>query len=358
MEAQLLRDMIADRDKSIEKIRSKCKEQIDRELELRNALEAVQGQRKSQSNEITRERTGLLHSRSTAMEHLTALQSDFVRQSDSLHSYCKIPNDAQMKDANFIMRLQAQLCKAMHSMAITEHEMELEKLHTDSMISHQTKISHTCREEMTQSELFHMNELLKMDVQRRDAEHLLKQKLDGILEERKILEQQIAENEDDSETTVEEDLDDEERAAKDEMMRILTERKAEIAKLESKLEEREETIAEMEEEMEDEDFDMEDLARARARVAAVLSEDGGVDEEEESDEEASDEDEESEEEEEDDEPVETPIITNAVDEEETAKQVDNGDTPSSENGELQTKEEDETLATEGSPEEDSDAPQN
>jgi hypothetical protein len=178
-----------------------------------------------------------------------------------------------MKDPNYVMRMQAQLCKAMHSLAIIEHEMDLEKKHTEDVVKYQKEMVASCIDERTQTELKHMNELLAIDVKRRAAESELKKKLNGILQERKVLEQQITENEESetSEAVLEEDLDDDERAAKDEMMKLLTERKAEIAALESKLEERDITIAEMEEEMENEDFDMEDLARARARVAAVLN---------------------------------------------------------------------------------------
>lgn len=289
----MLRDMIADRDKTIEKIQQKSQQQITREAELKAALESVRNENATQSATIRNETAERIKRHKTVIENLRAMQGDFVRQSNSLHSFCKNPTDAQAKDPNYVMRMQAQLCKAMHSMAIQEHGMELEKKHTEDVVKYLKDRLARCIDEKTKTELKHMNELLAIDVKRRNAEAELKKKLNAVLQERKVLEQHVAENEEsENSEAVDEDLDDEELAAKDEMMKLLTERKAEIATLEAKLEERDITIAEMEEEMEDDDFDMDDLARARARVAAVLSDDlPRSDDEEESDEEDSDEEE-------------------------------------------------------------------
>jgi hypothetical protein len=300
MEAQLLRDMIADRDKTMERVQQKSQEQMTRAAELTAALQTVRAETAAQSATIRHETAERIKRHQTVVENFHALQSDFARQSNSLHSFCKLPTEAQKKDPNYVMRMQAQLCKAMHSMSIMDHGVELETKHTEEVVKYQKEMVARCIDERTQTELTHMNQLLAIDVKRRAAEAELKKKLNGIMQERKVLEQQIAENEESetSEAVLEEDLDDDERAAKDQMMKLLTERKAEIAALESKLEERDITIAEMEEEMENEDFDMEDLARARARVAAVLTDEDhnpNTDDEEESE----DEDEDSGDEEED-----------------------------------------------------------
>lgn len=258
MEAELLRDMIADRDKRIEKIKRKSHEQHEKELVLCRELEQVGAQNTQQRRSIQREKDVLARNYKIAARRLDEVQRNFRQQGASLRTYCGKVKAEQANDSGYVMRMQAQLCKAMHSMGITDHQFQLAKDHCDSIVKYQKEQITSAAEEKTQKELKLMNDMMAQDSERREIETKFEEQLAQITKEREALERQIEENrdsdeesDDDEEEEESEEDDEEEKEAKEELMKMLQERREEIERLQNELEEEDETIQEMEEELEE-----------------------------------------------------------------------------------------------------------
>jgi DNA repair exonuclease SbcCD ATPase subunit len=256
MEAQLLRDMISDRDKRIEKIRRKNEEFQELELKLSRDLHAVATQAKEQRVRVSKEKAKLAKENEQATAKLEALLSDFRKQGASLRTYCKDVAKEKANDSSYVMRMQAQLCKAMHTMGITDHQMELVEKHAEEIVKYQKEQVARLTEEKTHNELKLMNELMAKDTTRRDEESVFTRKLDEISKERDAVERQIEESRDSGDEEEEEDdedkeeeEDEEEKAAKKELMQMLTQRRMEIERLERLQEEQEEQITELEDQV-------------------------------------------------------------------------------------------------------------
>jgi hypothetical protein len=262
MEAELLREMIADRDKRIEKVQRKMDEQKERENQLGKELEQIRQQSFQQKEQHRQEQKEIIREYKISLEKLSSLQHDFEHQRKSLNSYLGKIRPDQATDPAFIMRMQAQLCKAMHSMGILEHQFELSKTHSESLIKyHRDQIAKTT-EERTQIELKLMNDLVIRDTERCKIEEKFTQQMNEINKECEALERQMEENRgsddesedddnvnekhDDDESEPEPD-DEAEKQAKEELMKILQTHKQEIENLEAEIEEKEEMIQEMEE---------------------------------------------------------------------------------------------------------------
>lgn len=280
-EADILRDMIADRDKRMEKIKRKTEEQQGKEIVLSKQLEEVGTQVRTQSSEHEKEKRVLLKDFRKVTEKLDAMQRDFRQQGASLRKYCGPVKSELQNDPSYVMRMQAQLCKAMHSMGINDHQLELVQKQTDGAIKCEKDQIAQATEEKTHRELKLMNELMGLDTEKRDIETEFTAELEKITKECEALEHQIAENEEsDEESDSEEggsddEQDEEEKEAKEEMMKLLTERREEIERLEREQEEKEEMIAEMEEQLQEMQAAAADMEERRKLDVKVTRTDSG-----------------------------------------------------------------------------------
>jgi len=268
MEAELLKGMIEDRDQCIDMIRRKSGEQQEKERRLREELSEVQETSAAERIEHQTAKTRLLHDREQAEERLEGVQRSLQEQGNSIKGYVSTAGQKEQQrldDSSYVMRMQAQLCKAMHSMGIMDHQVELMKKHLDVIVKIQKEALSTMTEEKCQMELELMNSLIKSDSERREAEAELKGKADEIQNDIDQVERQISENresdeeesdeEDGSEEGEDEDEDDEEedeeeKQMKEELMQLLRDKTAQIEKLEKENELQLETIEELEAEIE------------------------------------------------------------------------------------------------------------
>jgi hypothetical protein len=255
MEAELLRNMITDRDKRIEKIKQKSEDLRLRAVVLSEQLERVGAYVTQQTKSFSEESAELLRIKGEVVERLERTQKDFKQQGVSLQTYSR-DTVRDGSDASYVMRMQAQLCKAMHSLGITDHQMDLAEKHADTDIKFHREILAKCMDERTATELELMNQLIVKDNERRDIEAVYTSQLDKIAKEREAIERQIEENggdeeDDDENEDDDEEEDEEEKEIKEELMRLLTERRAEIERLEQLQEDQEELIAELEDQVGD-----------------------------------------------------------------------------------------------------------
>ena len=270
MEAELLRGMVSDREQRIVNIKRKTAEQKEKELRLSKELEEVSAAKMETEIQLQTTKTRLLHSRQQAFQQLEAMQRDLQQQGSSLQSYAGAVKQQQKDqssavgggvDTSYVMRMQAQLCKAMHSLGIGDHQMELAKAHADALIKMQRDAVAAVREEKSQVELELMNELMKRDTEHRTLENQLKARLDEIRKDVEAVNEQLENSDsedddgekdgDDEQESEEEEEDEEEKEMKEELMKLLQERKEEIQRLEKENEEQLETLQELEEQIQE-----------------------------------------------------------------------------------------------------------
>ena len=165
----------------------------------------------------------------TAVE---AMDMKKQQQGSSLHLYTDVMKAVatpESMDSSYVMRMQAQLCKAMHSMGIAENQLALVTRQSEVWTKFLKDSATGMVEEKSQVELKLMNELVAADNGRREADEEMKTMMDKHRSERDVLEKKIEEKEGDDDEEEEED-DEEER---EELMEILTQGREEIARMEA-----------------------------------------------------------------------------------------------------------------------------
>jgi murein L,D-transpeptidase YcbB/YkuD len=217
MEAELLRGMISDREVRIAKINRKTAEQHEKVQRTAKDLEEVSEQNLKTSLELQSEKTRLLRTRQEAVESLHRMHGDLQRQGLSLQAYASVVQPEEMGDSSYVMRMQAQLCKAMHSLGIVDHQMEMSKSHSEGMVKYQRENLASVTHGKSVMELELMNELMKSDTVHRGIQSQFKQKLDGIQKEIAAMEEQVfSDDESGSESEKEEGEDKEEKEEEEE----------------------------------------------------------------------------------------------------------------------------------------------
>jgi hypothetical protein len=86
-EADILREMIADREHRIVLIKHKNEEQLEKEERLNRELDEVQQLTTNQKIDRATDRTRLLHDKQRAQKRLESMQRDLQQQSSSLQAY-------------------------------------------------------------------------------------------------------------------------------------------------------------------------------------------------------------------------------------------------------------------------------
>jgi hypothetical protein len=280
MEAELLREMIADREARMEKVRQTQLQLQVQEERLRKELSEATDVASQQMIQQQTERTELLHDQQAIVTQLEHQNQRLQRQSESLQEYVDLvvvdsqqqgkkgrgSSGIQPHDTSNVTRLQAQLCKAMHSVSITDRQRELIETSYQTLTKWQKEVMAQQAEEQAHLERAILNDLMAQDNEVRMVENEWKGKLNIILEEMEAIREQLADYEDsdddkdededddgggnretdeENDDDDEEELDEEEKAAKEEMMKILQDRRAEIKKLEAVIEEQEEQMEEL-----------------------------------------------------------------------------------------------------------------
>jgi len=244
-----LREMVADRDVHIATVKRKTEELDEKDHRLRQGLDDVQRILADERIAYATTKTELLQDKCRATERLFQLQHDLEAQGASLHTFAGLVQRQEMADPSYVMRMQAQLCKGMHSMGIVATQFELAQKHNDSMVKFQKDNLSKITEEKSSFEIELLNDLMKADTEKREVEDELNSRRDEIRKEIENIEKQIEENEDSEDDYSEEEEaedDEEEEEAKKELMKILQGRKDEIVNLEAAIEQQKETIEELE----------------------------------------------------------------------------------------------------------------
>ncbi|GKZ00030.1 hypothetical protein MPSEU_000956400 [Mayamaea pseudoterrestris] len=248
MEVELLRQMMAERETRIELLKVKLSYYETKQTQLHSELEKVKDDRENEAMEQQGERIEWQHTHAETIKQLEQLTRDLHQQMASLKKYVAMVQKQQDKqqptDSSFVMQMQAQLCKAMHSQGIVDHQLQLANLHADGLVKQLRDALVYVEEERTKVELEFMNSLVKEDTETREIENGFKEQLAEIQKEIAQLEDDMDEkskgsddeeeesNDENEQDSNDEEEDEEMKEAKQELMTMLHEQKEKIASLE------------------------------------------------------------------------------------------------------------------------------
>jgi hypothetical protein len=251
MEEVLLQGMIRDWETQIKLIEKKMTEQtkkMDRLQKQRVELEASDA-----TTHVSRqlELEGMRQRLQRLVQQYQQLKDslDMKRQSQSaqaqtgMHLYNEIVKaaavasspDGAADQSSYVMRMQAQLCKAMHSMGMMETQLQLVTGQAEVYTKYLKDSVTGMVEEKSQVELKLMNDLVAADIARREVETTTKEMSEALSREKdelmdKIKRQHKKAEEGGAEDGAGEDGNNEEE--KEELMEILTQGREEIGRLE------------------------------------------------------------------------------------------------------------------------------
>ena len=252
MEKELLNQMIHDRDRRITSIKHKMEEQQNKMAHFQEELLQIKTKRESSEIAHMDELTSLMENKEVSERALGRLQNDLKKQQgDSLQLYAEVIKKeaanskvSDKPDSSYCMRMQAQLCKCMHSMGIMENQTELVKSTCDELIKSLKEAVNRTIDEKTNVELEFMNQLVMTDNTRRENEEGWKAKLDVLRTSIEELEEKLEDHESDSDSDSE--VDEEEEEEKELLKKELKERNDEIAAVQKEIEEQKERIKQLE----------------------------------------------------------------------------------------------------------------
>ena len=243
MEEDLLEEMIRDRETTISMIQKKMVEQERKFERVRSNLKETRK---------TLEKNKLVHQmdiHEMVLRHETLLKDykeakgglDMKKQQQGAHLHVynevmKAVATPESRDSSYVMRMQAQLCKAMHSMGMMETQLALSSSQAESIQKKLKEMLTGTVEEKAQVELQIMNDLVIVDTGRREAESKTKELKDNFIKKKGDLLDRI---EREKEAPPEDDDDDEKaelqeilQDGREEIERLEEENKAELEKLE------------------------------------------------------------------------------------------------------------------------------
>lgn len=226
-EEQLLRDMILDRDRTIDKIQR-------RTSKLEQKIVDVAERTKNTANKVAETQVSQMSVEkqlndkiSLCKQRIDALEKDLLKQNGGLHLYAQSIQEIapQTKESSYVLRVQSQLCKAMHSMGIFGAQLETVRKQSEARIAKTKATVHDLMESKTQIEVEIMNQLMKIDDENKQLQDALEKSKIKIEEVQESVLRRDSSYEGDSEES-EDEIDE------DLLQELVDERKVLIAELE------------------------------------------------------------------------------------------------------------------------------
>ena len=253
MEEELLMDMIRDRESQIKKIEKKIEDQgkkmeslarQKKEIEKNAATEMAERREVLEKTRLQFDKLMQQYQQSKDSLDMKKQQQQQSQNSNNaaapagLHLYneiMKAVSTPESTDSSYVIRMQAQLCKAMHSMGMMETQLQLTKQHTEAYKKYVKDSITNMVEEKSQIELKLMNDLVLADVDRREVETKRNEMSEAFISEKdelmeKIERQRLKDEEDENGEGGDDEEDDEEE--KEELKEILEQGREEIERLE------------------------------------------------------------------------------------------------------------------------------
>ncbi|KAL7470516.1 hypothetical protein ACHAXS_010770 [Conticribra weissflogii] len=180
MEQDLLANMLVERDSQISTLTQKLHQTQDSLHSLQKELHQKSQQRQKQREEHSAA-IRKLKEEHTEQRRLLAKYEQSVKNGGGLrvHEYAALMRSANQEqvESSYVIRLQAQLCRAMHSLGVMESQLALVKDNCSSLIKHMKEdLSHMV-DDRTRREIELMNGLANVDMEKRNLQEEMEEKL-------------------------------------------------------------------------------------------------------------------------------------------------------------------------------------
>lgn len=246
-EEALLQEMIAERDRKIHHLVTSL-EAYDRKLvALREKLQETKTEAaKARIEQIELE--GSIQKQNHAVaKQLSHVEKGVIQQNGGLHVYANVLKEAapETADSSYVVRMQSQLCKAMHCMGALQHQLEILNAYSGQVLSALRGSMAQITEEKTMVEVKLMNDLMQVDTLKRRMEDGLRRSSEEFQASQRVLSlsQSFTTQESGSDNC--KDDDDSAEIDEDLLLEILQERKEDIAAMEQENAKQEEQIKEL-----------------------------------------------------------------------------------------------------------------
>jgi hypothetical protein len=236
MEEEILQEMIRDRESQLAMIQKKLdyltSKTTIKEQQLKETLKKYKENHLEQQIEIDQlnQRHSKLLGQYTEVKE--GLDMKKQQQGTSLHVYNEIMNSltdpTASQDSSYITRMQAQLCKAMHSMGIFETQLVIATNENEEVQKYLRDTNTLMVEEKSQVELKLMNDLVGADNLRKEVEAKVNRQNETFTKEKDALVERIEQQQEQGSDQEEEDDEEE----KEELTEILVEGREEITRME------------------------------------------------------------------------------------------------------------------------------
>lgn len=176
----MLKDMVVDRDNKIAQLRAAVDGHSKKLFETQRELERVREESSESKLQYRRTIASLVKKRDEGLHKIQKIEKEVRNQNGSLHVYADILKEAapESVDSSYVVRMQSQLCKAMHSMGILEHQLAIVNTISSGVVKSQREAITSVVDEKSAMELEVMNELMAIDDARRELEEEWKAKLE------------------------------------------------------------------------------------------------------------------------------------------------------------------------------------
>jgi hypothetical protein len=243
-EEALLLEMIAERDRKIHHLVISLETCESKLVALREKLQQTKTDAAmARISQIELEGSFQKQKHSLAKQ-LSHVEKGVIQQNGGLHVYANILKEAapESADSSYVIRMQSQLCKAMHCMGALQHQLEILNFYSGQILSALRGSMAQIMEEKTMVELQLMNELMQVDTLKRRMEEGLRRSLEEFQASQRVFSlsqsfttQESEDNDDDDSAEIDEDL----------LLEILQERKEDIAAMEQENAKQEEQIKQL-----------------------------------------------------------------------------------------------------------------
>mmetsp|Transcript_30138 Transcript_30138/g.72351 ORF Transcript_30138/g.72351 Transcript_30138/m.72351 type:complete len:283 (-) Transcript_30138:145-993(-) len=240
MEEVFLQEMVRDRENQIAMIRKKLDDQ-DKKMELtQKQLEETKKKytenhlsHQMEIDELMQNQSKLLSKYKDANEELDLKKQ---QQGPQLQTYNEVMSslatEEEAQDSSYVTRMQAQLCKAMHSMGMVETQLALSTTQVEGLQKLLRDEKTLLLEEKTQVELKIMNDLVATDNERKEVSEKVQKQADEFTAEKDALLEKFEEQQEQEQNEEKEDEEEDDEEEKAELMEILGEGREEIERME------------------------------------------------------------------------------------------------------------------------------
>jgi hypothetical protein len=242
-EERLLQEMIDDRDRKITQLTNSAEVCDAKICRIRETLQQTRTDAATtRIHQIQRE-DNLQKQKQELSKQISILEKNILQQSGGIHVYANLLKEASREsaDSTYIIRMQSQLCKAMHSMGIMDHQLDIvnKYSHTTQGLLKTTMAQLT--EEKSMVEMSLLNDLMQVDNMKRRMEEGIRRSKEQLEESQRIfhLSQSF-----DSKTFIQDDESDNE-IDEDLLLEILNERKEDIEIMEKEIQAQRNMIQEL-----------------------------------------------------------------------------------------------------------------